>query len=189
MVWWSFDRKQCALIFDIYSCKLAHSHTHTHTHTHTIRSKRDSSGARQAAVASPPKPLPEHLADAKVGDLFKVTEDFNNPDGNDGVLLVKRGDIVELVETSDLWWWMRRDFEEGWVLPDVIAPVGSVSKGKDAPAPPPAAAKAALAPNPFSNGVTKKISSPDISAVFNPFEVQAPVTVRLNFRHQSLWPL
>jgi len=125
-------------------------------------------------VASPTRALPEHLVGAKVGDLFKVTEDFNNPDGNDGVLLVKRGDIVELVETSDLWWWMRRDFEEGWVLPDVIAPVGSITKRQDPPVPPPQSAKPSMAPNPFSNGK----ETPPAAAVFNPFQPASTVRAK-----------
>lgn len=75
---------------------------------------------------------PDRLHNAKIGDLFRVIENFDNPDGNEGVLLVRAGDIVELVETSDLWWWMRREYEEGWVLPDVIEPIQPAS-GKPAP--------------------------------------------------------
>lgn len=97
----------------------------------------------------------EVLTDTKIGDLFTISEDFTNPDGNDGVLLLKKGDLVELLEKSDVWWWMRREGEEGWVLPSSLSPV----KAKGPPPPTPAE-------NPFVNGS----SHHEDTNVNNPFQ-------------------
>eukprot|EP00038_Savillea_parva_P018381 m.23359 g.23359 ORF g.23359 m.23359 type:complete len:759 (-) comp4073_c0_seq1:89-2365(-) len=121
---------------------------------------------------------PERLQGSKAGDLFRVTEDFDNPDGNDGVLLVKAGDIVELIEQSDLWWWMRREHEEGWVLPDVIEPLIAKKVAGTKPPVPDASKKPTLtvgaAANPFANGVADKSAARSASgSVNNPFETPA----------------
>eukprot|EP00036_Acanthoecidae_sp_10tr_P009730 CAMPEP_0182916138 /NCGR_PEP_ID=MMETSP0105_2-20130417/762_1 /TAXON_ID=81532 ORGANISM="Acanthoeca-like sp., Strain 10tr" /NCGR_SAMPLE_ID=MMETSP0105_2 /ASSEMBLY_ACC=CAM_ASM_000205 /LENGTH=646 /DNA_ID=CAMNT_0025053067 /DNA_START=32 /DNA_END=1972 /DNA_ORIENTATION=+ len=107
-----------------------------------IAGKLELKAAKGGGVQAPPAAdaesyLPEQVRNANVGDVFRTAEDYDNPERNDGVLLVSAGDTVELVEQSAMWWWMRRaNGDEGWVLPDILEPLK--------PAPPDPAKKPAL---------------------------------------------
>lgn len=137
-------------------------------------------GKSMADAGNGLSPVPERLQGAAPGELFRVLENFDNPDGNDGVLLVRAGDIVELVEQSDLWWWCRREHEEGWVLPDVIEPIVAkpTSPTSPKPAPPdpslkprlvPDGGKPSLAPKPSVPGNKPVVPGSKPATVANPF--------------------
>lgn len=98
---------------------------------------------------------------------YRATEDYDNPDKSDGVLLLKAGDRLALLEKSDMWWWMQRGSDEGWVLPDIIEPDLNRSGSTSSFSKPGGLSRHASnssAQNPFADALASSKSSSDAEA-------------------------
>eukprot|EP00041_Stephanoeca_diplocostata_P036685 m.1348591 g.1348591 ORF g.1348591 m.1348591 type:complete len:762 (+) comp24915_c1_seq2:473-2758(+) len=102
---------------------------------------------QQSGESSEVESSAEPAGDPGIGAMYVAVDDYDNPDDNESVMLLERGDQLQLLEKSDQWWWMRRGTEEGWVLPDCI----ELSTG--------AAAENAEA-NPFNGGSGESAANP-----------------------------
>lgn len=76
-------------------------------------------------------------------EFYRITKEFTNPDGNEGVLHTSAGDKLKLIDKSETWWWMAKaDKSEGWVLASLLVPEVEYQKRKSSSG----------TANPFENG-------------------------------------